>query len=54
MHANQKLDFCTHYVLPKTTLVGKYICLYRKIKNHGGLYVTKSKKNQNFLVKRTM
>ena len=47
MHANQKLDFCTHYVLPKTTLAGKYICLYRKIKNHGGLYVT-SKKNWGF------
>ena len=31
--ACQKLEFCRKYILPKTTLAGKYICLYRKIKN---------------------
>ena len=43
-HANNKIDFCSHYVLPKTTLAGKYICLFRKIKENQGLYVTQSKK----------
>ena len=46
-HANQKLDFCTHYVLPKTTLAGKYICLYRKVQNHGGLYLTPKKNRES-------
>ena len=45
IHASSKLDFCTHYVLPKTTLASKYICLYRKIKDHGGLYVTTKRKD---------
>ena len=31
--ANNKLEFCRKYVLPKTALAGKYICLYRKIKD---------------------
>ena len=33
--ANNKLDFCRKFILPKTTLAGKYICLYRKIKKCG-------------------
>lgn len=44
LHANNKVDFCAHYVLPKTTLAGKYICLYRKIKNNAGIYVTSKNK----------
>ena len=31
--ATNKLEFCRKFILPKTTLVGKYICLYRKIDN---------------------
>lgn len=38
-HANNKLEFCSKYVLPKTSLAGKYICLFRKIKDQpNGLY----------------
>ena len=29
--ATNKLEFCRKFILPKTTLAGKYICLYRKI-----------------------
>ena len=29
--ASNKLEFCRKFILPKTTLAGKYICLYRKI-----------------------
>jgi len=47
MHANNKVDFCTHYVLPKTILAGKYICLFRKIKARDtGVYVTSKKYNR--------
>lgn len=28
-----RLEFCRKYILPKTTLAGKYICLYRKVKH---------------------
>lgn len=45
-HASSKEDFCTHYILPKTTFAGKYICLYRQIKAHGGTYVTKKSMNK--------
>ena len=44
LHANNKVDFCSHYVLPKTRLAGKYICLYRKIRSHVGIYVGQQKK----------
>ena len=43
-HANNKLEFCTKYVLPKTTVAGKYICLYRKIRDNNGLYTASAKK----------
>ena len=43
-HANNKLEFCTKYVLPKTTIAGKYICLFRKIREHKGLYAASVKK----------
>ena len=43
MSAHNKVDFCTQHVLPKTTLAGKYICLYRRIKSHQGSYVTQKK-----------
>ena len=31
--ATNKLEFCRKFILPKTALAGKYICLYRKIRN---------------------
>jgi hypothetical protein len=29
--SGNKLDFCKHFILPKTTLAAKFICLYRKM-----------------------
>ena len=44
--ANNRLEFCRKFILPKTMLAGKYICLYRKIKSDhtNGVFVS----NQNF------
>ena len=35
--AENKVDFCQHYILPKTRLASKYICLYRKLKESEGI-----------------
>ena len=33
--AGNKLDFCKHFILPKTTLAAKFICLHRKMIDGG-------------------
>lgn len=33
--AENRNRFCEHYIIPRTTAAGKYISLYRKIRDHG-------------------
>lgn len=33
--AKNRTTFCEHYIIPRTTAAGKYISLYRKIRDHG-------------------
>lgn len=33
--AQNRNRFCEHYIIPRTTAAGKYISLYRKIRDHG-------------------
>lgn len=33
--AQHRNRFCEHYIIPRTTAAGKYISLYRKIRDHG-------------------
>lgn len=37
--AANKFEFCERYILPKTTSAAKYICVYRKIKENGGVLI---------------
>ena len=34
-----QVSFCEQLVLPKTVLAGKYIMLYRKLRENGGVIV---------------
>lgn len=37
--ASSRVDFCQRFVLPKTVMAGKYIMLYRKLRDHHGIIV---------------
>lgn len=44
--AANKFEFCERYILPKTTSAAKYICVYRKLKDNGGVLVRDKNKNE--------
>lgn len=37
--AQSRVDFCQRFVLPKTVMAGKYIMLYRKLRDNNGIIV---------------